>query len=1077
MTDSTHPAIVADEIRIIVDGAQGVTEQDLSEAIIGQAAVIADLDWRVERLFPDSGDNALLLRGTIGHALSPIETEATALRLRRELSAREDVNQAAVDLPVDAYLPPDTIGAFGLDDLPPETEDPAWTHKLLHVPQAWALSDDAGRPSRGAGIVVAHPDTGYTLHPRLGPNRLARHVDRDFIDNDDDAEDPLDAGVLRNPGHGTATGSVVVGPAVGATHGIGVAPQARLLPLRAIRGVALIFDSDVARAVDWARSRNAHVISMSLGGKGFFGLQRAIQRAVDAGIIVCAAAGNYVGFVTAPASYTNTIAVAGTDFADRPWEGSSRGNRVDVSAPAEAVHVAAFDFDAAGDDRFVVRRSYGTSFAVTHVAGLAALWLAHHGRAALIQRYGASQLVAAFRTLLAGAAVRRPPNWDDGNYGSGVIDAQALLEAELPAADELIAAGALAEPDDAAHRIAAVLGDVDATTVVGQIAATSGFTPQATRAWLARNEDEIVYLLMTEPGLRDVFTPQAGAFSAERPELGQATEAVRSVLGAPPAPTDSSPPATVVDEPEPPDGVAADAVPPEQDTFVPVRPFDREHIDISMVAGDEAQATPEQLQSWLGELDANWTATTDEPGAVMTTTLDPDRSPSPGAFSPLAGDITPHDEIVNAALSQAPSDVGTARVLVQRDHSGVREVRHMTLRGYEIVGSDIRITVTPEGRAQFTGRLLALDDDMDPGPPPPDRPDELPMAVRDQLGLPTTAQLSHEMVVLPTPQGLRWTFKVTALVDEPLADLRIYVDAGSLELLLSHDIALASTGIGPVAANAFASNPGRSRDLRNVSLIDLTRPPPNLVAGTWFDVEPHRRGRFTPANRDFRLGDTDDGFDEPNIYHHLTTALARFVALLGYNPLRDTAIPPLRVQVGHRLARLAIGQYIPSLHTLRFDDNTRRSSLSADIVYHEFAHAITDVVSRLFRSPSSESKGLAEGYADYVACSILDDPRFGDWVTDNPDGARNCAKPKVARFQDVVNPSREHDIGNVWAALLWDLRGNLGSAHTDRMVATSLQHLVPGSSIAAAVNALVTADGDLGGNDGDLIRSVYAARR
>lgn len=1073
MTDSTHPATVADEIRVIVDGAQGVTEQDLVEAIVGQARVIADLDWRVERLFPESADNALLLRASVGHTLEPVEIEATALRLRRELSAREDVSQAAVDLPVDAYLPPDEIGAFGFDDLPPETEDPAWTHNLLHVPQAWELSENAGRPSRGAGIVVGHPDTGYTLHPRLGPDRLDLDVDRDFIDDDDDAMDPLGQGLLINPGHGTATGSIVVGPAVGSAHGIGVAPQARLLPLRAIRGVAQLFDSDVARAVDWARSRNAHVISMSLGGKGFFGLERAIQRAVDAGIIVCAAAGNFVGFITAPASYANTIAVGGSDFADQPWEGSSRGNRVDVCAPAEAVHVAAFDFAATGDDRFVVRRNFGTSFAVTHVAGLAALWLAHHGRAALIERYGASQLVAAFRTLLASAAVRRPPGWDEDNFGSGIIDAQALLAAELPAPDELIAAGAFAEPDDAAQRIAAVLGDVDAATVVEQIAATSGFTPQATRAWLARNEDEIVYLLMTEPELRDTFAPQPGAFGA-RPELPQATDGVRSVLGAPPAPTDTSLPAVVVIEPEPTDTTAA---PDGRDVFVTDRPFDREHVDISMVAGDRSQATVEQLQSWLGELHSEWTATADEPGAVMTTTLDPDRAPAVGAFGPLMGDVTPHDEIVNAALSHAPADVGTARVLVQRDPFGVREVRHLTLRGHEIVGSDIRVNVTPEGRAQFAGRMLALDDGMDPGPPPHDRPDELPMAVRDQLGLPTTAQLHHQMVVLPTPQGLRWVFKVDALVDEPLADLRIYVDAGSLELLLSHDIALASTGVGPGTAQVYTSNPGRSRELVPVDLIDLTQPPPNVVAGTYFDVEPHRRSRFMPAGRDFRLRDTDEAFDEPNVYHHLTTALARFVALLGHNPLRDTTIPPLRVEVGHRLARLAIGQYIPSLHTLRFDDNPRRSSLSADIVYHELAHAITDVVSRLFRSPSTESKGLAEGYADYVACTILDDPRFGDWVTDNPEGARNCAKPKVARFQDVVNPSREHDVGNVWAALLWDLRGTLGTAHTDRIVAASLQHLVPGSSIAAAVNALETADSDLGGGNGDQIRAVYTARQ
>ena len=73
---------------------------------------------------------------------------------------------------------------------------------------------------------------------------------------------------------------------------------------------------------------------MSLGGKGFFGLKEEIQRAVDGGIIVMAAAGNYVRFVTAPASYDNCLAVAATGPNDSLWDGSSRGRAVDVAMPA-----------------------------------------------------------------------------------------------------------------------------------------------------------------------------------------------------------------------------------------------------------------------------------------------------------------------------------------------------------------------------------------------------------------------------------------------------------------------------------------------------------------------------------------------------------------------------------------------------------------------------------------------------------------------------------------------------------------------------------------------------------------------
>jgi ferritin-like metal-binding protein YciE len=49
--------------------------------------------------------------------------------------------------------------------------------------------------------------------------------------------------------------------------------------------VVQVFDSDVAKAVAHARQVGCHVVSMSLGGKGFFGLKGEIQRAVDAGMI------------------------------------------------------------------------------------------------------------------------------------------------------------------------------------------------------------------------------------------------------------------------------------------------------------------------------------------------------------------------------------------------------------------------------------------------------------------------------------------------------------------------------------------------------------------------------------------------------------------------------------------------------------------------------------------------------------------------------------------------------------------------------------------------------------------------
>ena len=97
---------------------------------------------------------------------------------------------------------------------------------------------------------------------------------------------------------------------------------------------------------------------MSLGGIWSRSLRAAIQRAVARDVIVLAAAGNCVGLVVWPAAYPETLAVGGTNIADKKWKGSSSGSAVDFSAPAEFVWRADRKSPAAPND--VVSGGQGT---------------------------------------------------------------------------------------------------------------------------------------------------------------------------------------------------------------------------------------------------------------------------------------------------------------------------------------------------------------------------------------------------------------------------------------------------------------------------------------------------------------------------------------------------------------------------------------------------------------------------------------------------------------------------------------------------------------------------------------------
>ena len=221
----------------------------------------------------------------------------------------------------------------------------------MRVPQALALIPPAR--AGGKGISIGHPDSGYTDHFALGLTTLDRQTGprRDQRRRRGPATRSSrrrSRSSTRYPTLATARRRPASSSAPGNGAGFqGVATGATLVPIRATESVVQVFDSDVAKAVRWARTHGCHVVSMSLGGKGFFGFQDAIQEALDAGMIVLAAAGNQVGFVTAPASYDNCIAVAATGADGRPWSGSSHGGRRRCRPrPGACVWAALFDWQA-----------------------------------------------------------------------------------------------------------------------------------------------------------------------------------------------------------------------------------------------------------------------------------------------------------------------------------------------------------------------------------------------------------------------------------------------------------------------------------------------------------------------------------------------------------------------------------------------------------------------------------------------------------------------------------------------------------------------------------------------------------
>ncbi|WP_312075794.1 S8 family serine peptidase [Chryseobacterium sp.] len=277
-------------------------------------------------------------------------------------------------------------------------------------------------------------DTGYTDHSKV-KGRFNYENDEDFIDGSD-ARDEMVKGILKHPGHGTRTASIICGGKTNykndGNYGIltdkNKEQMVDVIPYRIAESVVLIGrGKNLVDAVNQAVNTGADVLFMCMGSYPRLMISEAAKSAYENGIIWCCAAGNEVETIVAPALYPGTIAVAAINPNQKPWKGSSYGKAVDIAAPGEDVYVPSMD----KDKNEIMAFGSGTSYATPHVAAAAALWKAKNFDEIYTKYKFPWQIVEAFRMCLKNS-VFKPENWDTDNYGAGILDISNLLSQKLP---------------------------------------------------------------------------------------------------------------------------------------------------------------------------------------------------------------------------------------------------------------------------------------------------------------------------------------------------------------------------------------------------------------------------------------------------------------------------------------------------------------------------------------------------------------------------------------------------------------------------------------------------------------------
>lgn len=349
-----------------------------------------------------------------------------------------------------------------IDEWPhPKDKKYVW-HVENKFSQLKAAIDSVSPLPKDKIIRIAHLDTGYDIEHSSFPRALINFdLSRNFIEgeNEKDATDRFIEGMLKNPGHGTGTLSILAGNNIpiagcGESHDfIGLKHSVEIVPMRIATSVVLLRASGFIKAMDYIvntlnqnNDTRIHILTMSMGGLPSKAWADLVNKAYEQGVfMVCAAGNNFNKFPTNnlvyPARFNRVVAACGVTHDFSPYakkEGSFKimeGNHGPL--PLMKTALAAFTPNVPWavwkkKDLFGIRGD-GTSSATPQIAMAAALYYIKNFD--ILEKLSARfMIVEAIRFALFNTASKKiTPSTDNYEeyFGNGILQANDALSVEV----------------------------------------------------------------------------------------------------------------------------------------------------------------------------------------------------------------------------------------------------------------------------------------------------------------------------------------------------------------------------------------------------------------------------------------------------------------------------------------------------------------------------------------------------------------------------------------------------------------------------------------------------------------------
>ncbi len=341
--------------------------------------------------------------------------------------------------------------------------------------------------------------------------------------------------------------------------------------------------------------------------------------------------------------------------------------------------------------------------------------------------------------------------------------------------------------------------------------------------------------------------------------------------------------------------------------------------------------------------------------------------------------------------------------------------------------------------------------------------------------------VKKESMIYPLKGQLKRVWKVKFGTKEPAASWILFVDQTTGQIVEERNVLWKADGRGQV----FIPNPVVALDRDD--LLDQKDKDQEVFKGAYRRVslkELEQGGRLkgpyadttgTPncarsADFQFIYSREDDRFEEVMAYYHID-GLQRYLQSLGFKDGKGILNRPIKVNAHGGKEDNSYYDPSPGRKNITYGDGGVDDAEDADIIVHEYGHAIQDAVIPGF-GQGKEGRAMGEGFGDYLAGTFYYNYkrgdrkyRVGEWDAKGYEGGpQECLRrlDSKKRYPEDME-GEEHADGEIWSACLWKIRKSLGKTKSDTVILESHFYLNQYSDFKDGAEAILMAEQNLYG--------------